>query len=81
MRGPPIRGFLLPRHCAFPRVVDGGILNKQTRSGPPAWWFGVMLTTSHYENIFDQKHRTGPRNSTDDLERPWQRKIDMRFDT
>ena len=34
-------------------------------SGPPAWGFGVRLTW--------------PRNWIDNLERPWQRKMDMSF--
>ena len=80
----------------IPWVADGGvglkiwrlaanILNKQsgqpTRSGPPAWGFGVTLTTSHCKNKGVQKRHTGPPNWTDNLERPWQRKMDMRFGT
>ena len=54
---------------------------QPTRSGPPAWGFSVRLTTSHWRNKGVQKSHTGPRNWADNLERPWQRKMDMRFGT
>ena len=41
----------------------------------------MRLTTSHCKNKGVQKRHKGPRNRTDNLERPWQRKMDMRFGT
>ena len=37
----------------------------------------MRLTTSHCKNKGVQKRHTGPQNWTDNLERPWQRKMDM----
>ena len=45
-------------------------LVNATRSGPAAWGFGVRLTTSYCKNQGVQKGHTGPRNWTDNLERP-----------
>jgi hypothetical protein len=50
-------------------------------SRPPAWGFGVRLTISHCKNKGVPKCHTGPRNWTDNLEQPWQGKMDMRFGT
>ena len=41
----------------------------------------MRLTTPHCKNKSVQKRNTGPRNWMDNLERPWQRKMDMRFGT
>ena len=41
----------------------------------------MRLTTSHCKNRGVQKRHTGPRNRTDNLDRPWQRKMDMRLGT
>ena len=41
----------------------------------------MRLTTSHCKTKGVQKRHTGPRNWKDNLERPWQRKMDMRFRT
>ena len=35
---------------------------QPTRSGPPAWGFGVRLTTSHCKNKGVQKRHTGHTN-------------------
>ena len=43
--------------------------------------FGVRLTTSLCKIKGVQKRHTGPRNWTENLERPRQRKMDMRFGT
>ena len=48
-------------------------IGQPTRSGPPAWGFGVRLATSHCKNEGVQKRHTGPRNWTDNLERPIKR--------
>jgi hypothetical protein len=41
----------------------------------------ARLTRSHWKNIFAQKHHTGFRNSTYNLERPLERKMDLIFGT
>ena len=41
----------------------------------------MRLTTSHCKNKGVQKRHIRPRNRTDKLERPWQRKMDMIFGT
>jgi hypothetical protein len=42
----------------------------------------MTLTTSHYKNLLcSEKYHTGPQNSIDNLERPLQRKMDIRFGT
>ena len=50
------------------------ILNKQSWTGDQEWsssvGFGVRLTISHCKNKGVQKRHTGPRNWTDNLERP-----------
>ena len=63
------------------RIYWISIRGQPTRSGPPAWGFGLRLTTAHCKNKGVQKRHTGPRNWTDNLERPWQRKMGLRFET
>ena len=41
----------------------------------------MRLTTSHCKNKDVQKRHAGPWNWTDNLKRPWQTKMDMRFGT
>ena len=41
----------------------------------------MRLTTSHCKNKGVQKDYIGPRNWTDNLEPPWQRKMEMKFET
>ena len=43
--------------------------------------FSVRLKSSNDKSIYVQKHHTGARNPTDNLERPLKRKMDMRIDT
>ena len=41
----------------------------------------MRLTTSHCKTKDVQERHAGPQNWTDNLERPWQRKMEMRFGT
>jgi len=81
---------------ARPQVADGGkaskyggrmriywisIRGQPTKGGPPAWGFGVGLTTPHRKKEFVAKYFKAPGIGTDSLARPKQLKKDMRFGT
>ena len=54
---------------------------QPTRSGPPAWGLGEVLTTSHRKKVSCYETHSNPRTWNDTLVRLKQRKKDMRFDT
>jgi len=52
-----------------------------TKGGLPAWRLGLGLMTPHHKRLGRTKCYTGPGALSDSLERPKQKKMDVRFGT
>jgi hypothetical protein len=63
-----------PIYCASSR-------GQPTRSGPPAWGLGEVLTSPHPKTDFVTKYEQFSRAWTDTLVQPKQRKREMTFGT